>query len=228
MFSVYGVSGQLFRGSAEQLRQIGGVGATDRLRATAAIGRDGQDPASGGSARGLQTAPRDDGQRDDAHRAALLAYAQAQQPVLARHPLRDVAAVMSRKVITLPQTLTVEEAWHTLAHEGVGQAPVVDRAGVLLGLLTRADLISPQRLPSPGAHALVWRAWLSQRVSDIMVTPVASVAADTDIRHVARVLLDTALPGLAVVDDQGTVIGFVSRSDILRAVVADPPLDLWG
>jgi hypothetical protein len=23
------------------------------------------------------------------------------------------------------------------------------------------------------------------------------------------------------------VVGFVSRSDILRAVVADPPLDLW-
>jgi CBS-domain-containing membrane protein len=41
------------------------------------------------------------------------------------------------------------------------------------------------------------------------------------------VLLDTGLPGLPVVDDAGQVIGFVSRSDVLRAVVADPPLDLW-
>ena len=48
-----------------------------------------------------------------------------------------------------------------------------------------------------------------------------------NIRRVARVLLDTGLPGLPVVDEQGMVTGFVSRSDILRAVVADPPLDLW-
>jgi CBS domain-containing protein len=35
------------------------------------------------------------------------------------------------------------------------------------------------------------------------------------------------LPGLPVVDEQDAVIGFVSRTDILHAVVADPPLDLW-
>jgi CBS domain-containing protein len=64
-------------------------------------------------------------------------------------------------------------------------------------------------------------------VIDVMWTPVPSVAADTDIRRVARVLLDTGLPGLPVVEDAGKVVGFVSRSDILRAVVADPPLDLW-
>ena len=61
-----------------------------------------------------------------------------------------------------------------------------------------------------------------------MVSPVPSVSPDADIRRVANVLLDTGLPGLAVVDEQGVVSGFVSRSDILRAVVTEPPLDLWG
>jgi len=60
-----------------------------------------------------------------------------------------------------------------------------------------------------------------------MWSPIPSASADTDIRRVARVLLDTGLPGLPVVDDAGQVRGFVSRTDILRAVVADPPLDLW-
>jgi CBS domain-containing protein len=54
------------------------------------------------------------------------------------------------------------------------------------------------------------------------------VAPDTDIRQLAQVLLDTRLPGLPVVDGQGSLVGFVSRSDILRAMVSDPPLDLWG
>ena len=61
-----------------------------------------------------------------------------------------------------------------------------------------------------------------------MWTPVPAVARDADIRHVARVLLDTHLPGLPVVSEAGRVEGFVSRTDILRAVVRDPPLDLWS
>jgi CBS domain-containing protein len=69
---------------------------------------------------------------------------------------------------------------------------------------------------------------MAQSVLDVMSSPVPSVSADTDLRRVARVLLDTGLPGLAVVDEQGQVTGFVARSDILRAVVTDPPLDLWG
>jgi CBS domain-containing protein len=61
-----------------------------------------------------------------------------------------------------------------------------------------------------------------------MWTPVPAVAEETDIRRVARVLLDTHLPGLPVVSEDGAVTGFVSRTDILRAVVHDPPLDLWS
>jgi Predicted transcriptional regulator, contains C-terminal CBS domains len=64
-------------------------------------------------------------------------------------------------------------------------------------------------------------------VSEVMVSPVPTVAPDTSLRRVAQVLLQTGLPGLPVTDAQGTLQGFISRTDILRAVAADPPLDLW-
>jgi len=57
---------------------------------------------------------------------------------------------------------------------------------------------------------------------------VPTVAAETELRRVAPVLLDTGLPGLPVTDERGLLVGFVTRTDILRAVVADPPLDLWS
>ena len=227
MFSVYGVAGQLFRGSLEQLRQIGGVSAIARTNAIQGLGHDGQDPLvpspSHFSAPVEHPLPG-----DEAHRNALEAYAHTQKIVLPRHPLRQVDALMSRTVITIPDTSTVLEAWQILAREGVGQAPVVNENRMLVGLLSRADLLRPERLPKPDSHALVWRALLAQSVTNLMSTPVPSVAPDTDIRRVARVLLDTGLPGLPVVDELGIVSGFVSRSDILRAVVTDPPLDLWG
>lgn len=222
MFSVYGVGGQLFRGSMDQLRQIGSVSASARSHAIQAVGRDGEDPSDAPAYGGL--APK--APSGEAHRSALSAYAQTVG--MARHPLKRVDALMSRDVITVPDSATVLQAWQMLATRGIGQAPVVNRAETLVGLLCRADLLHPDNLPTPDHSAVAWRALLAQNVSELMRTPVPCVAPDTDIRHVARVLLDSGLPGLAVIDEQGLVIGFVSRSDILRAVVTDPPLDLWG
>ena len=227
MFSVYGVGGQLFRGSLEQLRQIGSVSATARTHAVTAVGQDGQN-ASSSSPGAFDLHARAPAPTDEAHRSALAAYAQTQKIELPRHPLSLVDALMSREVITIPDSSTALQAWQILAQHGVGQAPVVNAEKTLVGLLSRADLLRPDRLPAPDSHALAWRAVLMQSVVDMMSTPVPSVAPDTDIRRVARVLLDTGLPGLPVVDEQGFVIGFVSRSDILRAVVTEPPLDLWG
>lgn len=223
MFSVYGRSGRTFRGSLEELRQIGPVAGVARTRAAAPVGLDPWDHARSEVMQAQQAAAP----LDIAHRAALDSYAQTAKTDIPRQPLTEVGAIMHAPVVTLPDNATVEQAWQTLTQHHIGQAPVVGADGVLVGLLSRAELMAPERLPGPESHALVWRALLLQSVVDVMWTPVPSVAVHTDIRRVARVLLDTGLPGLPVVDDAGGVIGFVSRSDILRAVVADPPLDLW-
>ena len=57
-------------------------------------------------------------------------------------------------------------------------------------------------------------------VAQVMVTPVPTVAEDTDLRQLTHVLLETGLPGLPVTDAAGTLNGFVSRTDILRAASA--------
>jgi len=222
MFSVYGKAGRTFRGSMEDLRQVGPVSRSERAAVVAPTGLDPQDQNPARFSELAHPVPS-----DIAHKTALAAYEQTRKPGLPRHPLTRVDAVMSSPVVTVADTSTVEQAWRVLVHNQMGQAPVVDVHGVLVGLITRADLMHPDRLPGPDSHALVWHALLQQSVVDVMWTPVPCVSADTDIRRVARVLLDTGLPGLPVADDDGKVVGFVSRSDILRAVVADPPLDLW-
>lgn len=223
MFSVYGKAGRMFRGSMEELRQVGPISRASRSHVVAPVGLDPQDQNPARFSEAVPPVPR-----DVAHRTALAAYEQTRKPDLPRHPLTRVDAVMSHPVVTIADTSSVEQAWQVLAQNRLGQAPVVATGGMLVGLITRADLMHPERMPGPDSHALVWRALLMQSVVDVMWTPVPSVSADTDIRRVARVLLDSGLPGLPVVDEEGRVTGFVSRSDILRAVVADPPLDLWS
>jgi CBS domain-containing protein len=228
MFFVYGRSGQLFRGSMEQLRQIRGVGSLARTRRVEALGRDGREASEDTAASSLVL--REGAARgfDSSRPAPLSAYLQTQQGAAGRRPLSLVADVMSRQPITLLDSATVLQAWQLLTDRGVGQAPVLNAEEQLVGLLTRADLLQAQHLPDPAWHAQAWQNLLARLVTDIMSSPVPSVAPEADIRRVAQVLLDTGLPGLPVVDEQGQVSGFISRSDILRAVVTDPPLDLWG
>jgi CBS-domain-containing membrane protein len=227
MFMVYGTSGQLFRGSMEQLRQIGGVSALANSRRVQAVGRDGRDVADE-SADAFAARTHTVVAQDESRKDALEVYAQIKKGGGQRRTLFTVADLMSQPAIVVSASLNVLHAWQLLSEKSIGQAPVVDAAGQLVGLLSRAELLKPERLPSPESHALVWRALLLQNVKEVMWTPVPSVAADADIRRVAWLLLDTGLPGLPVVDTEGMVRGFVSRSDILRAVVMDPPLDLWG
>jgi CBS domain-containing protein len=232
MFSVYGKAGRLFRGSMEELRKIGPTAAISRSPRIAGVGREMLDVGLSAMAdavygKGAGHEQASSSRPDVAHREAMAAYAQTASNQPARHPLKRVRDIMSANAITLQEDSTVAQAWDLLAGQQLGQAPVVDAAGVLVGLLTRAELMRPDRLPGSKAHALVWQALLMQSVADLMWTPVPSVAPDTDIRRLARVLLDTGLPGLPVVDELGRVTAFVSRTDILQAVVGDPPLDLW-
>jgi CBS domain-containing protein len=220
MFSVFGQTGRTFHGSWEDLRKVTPTLAISRAHAVQPVG-----------AQSLDTNPPPPEAHapspDLVHRAALAAYAQTTRGDGQRHPLSRVEAIMTHDVVAITDSFSVAQAWDVLVQRHLGQVPVLSQAGALVGLFSRADLMRKDRLPAADTHVLVWKALLAQSVADLMWTPIPAVAADTDIRRVARVLLDTGLPGLPVVKDDGALEGFVSRSDILRAVVADPPLDLW-
>lgn len=245
MFSVYGVTGQVFSGTVEQLRHIDKVHALARLRRIEPneldLPQDERVENAQADAAATRPLPL---------RSAIAAYATATVPDAPRQPLDRVDLLMTQPARTVRADATLADASALLSEHQIGQMPVVDPLGRLVGLLLRADLFRPQRAaaavapplststalaavppsspPEPAPAVPDWDTLMAQPVSELMWTPVPSVSGDTDIRRVARVLLDTALPGLPVVDEAGTVVGFVSRTDILRAVASDPPLDVWG
>jgi len=45
--------------------------------------------------------------------------------------------------------------------------------------------------------------------------------------QVFRGTLEHGQSGVPILDDSGSLIGFISQGDILRAVVTEPPLSLW-
>jgi CBS domain-containing protein len=129
---------------------------------------------------------------------------------------------MQRKVICIEVNDDVEKAWRTLRSHNIKQAPVIDDASLLVGMIGEHDLLIALHLDTGKGMKL-----LAQRVGDVMRTPVITAEAVTDIRRIATAMLTNNLDGVPVTADLGRLVGYVSRTDILRAVVADPPLSLW-
>ena len=220
-FFVFGPMGQVYRGGAQGISQVLPVQAVQRPQA---VRRADGVP--------LHAAPKPLPVASTPSRwqEAVRAYVQTEQPDPSeRRPLTQVRDVMTPHAISVHPDARANDAWQMLAERRVAQAPVVDAQGHVVGLLLRADLAPEQLLPAAGDVQNVQKAIALARrpVSEVMVSPVPTVAPDTSLRRVAQVFLQTGLPGLPVTDAQGTLQGFISRTDILRAVAADPPLDLW-
>ncbi len=53
------------------------------------------------------------------------------------------------------------------------------------------------------------------KVREIMTTAPITVEAGTPVMRVARVLFDNRLPGVPVVDEQGSLLGVVTEADLI-------------
>ncbi len=213
MFYVQGIAGQSFLGPLEDLRQVAGVARSRRVRAIAGEGDELGVEASVARGGTPGIGPGEE---------AVLAYRTMLQLDQERGPLYHASQIMQRRVIVVASDDSVEQAWRILADRNIHQAPVLDAGQRLIGLVSERDLLTALNVE----HGQV-RDALARRVADVMTSPVVCADPVTDIRRIARVMLDYGVDGVPIVDHSKALQGFVSRSDILRAVIVDPPLNLW-
>lgn len=215
MFHVYGLQGRQMARTLEELRRLAPVNRTPPVRQVSRRSSAATEDAL------APNTPHGTAQ-------AVHAYAAAATPA-GRAQLTRVADVMHAPAMTVAATATVGEAWQALASHQIGQAPVVGDDGTLVGLVGRADLLPVHSLAGSVEAASAWNQRLAEPVASVMWTPVPAVHPDTELRGAAALLLASGLPGVPVTDEQDNrLLGFVSRSDLLKAMVVDPPLDLWG
>jgi CBS domain-containing protein len=212
MFSVHGVTGQTFRGTLEEFQRVRGLFAGKPARG---IAREGEELGAEMVVAGAPEEAR--------YRQAARAYREMLQGGVERRPVLHAYQLMSRDVLTLRPEMSVETAWHVLAERGVGQAPVLDKGHRLVGMVTTHDLLMAINIEDGRVRDV-----LSLGVADVMTTPVIGTDPVSEVRRVARVLLESHMPGLPVVSEQGELVGIITRSDLLRALVNDPPLSLWA
>ena len=212
MFSIYGISGPIFTGTLEALGRLPSVMRRRPAAAVRAI-EERAEAAPGVAASAAETLPA---------RQAVDAYQSMLPENLERGPLYHADQIMQPRVITVGDDDDVARAWRVLVGHQIHQAPVLDAGRRLVGIVSERNLLTTLNVDNGEMRDV-----MSRRVADVMTTPVVAAHPLTDIRRIARVMLERNVDGVPIVNDDGALIGFVSRSDILNAVVRDPPLSMW-
>lgn len=128
--------------------------------------------------------------------------------------------VMTRAPVTVTRGTSVLDVMALFERHDFNAFPVVDASGLVLGIVTKLDVLRLLRrdagLAIPDAAALA-----TMRVADIMRPGVVSVEPEEPLVVAADLMVETRLRSLPVVRRRGggpLLVGIVSRGDVLRGL----------
>lgn len=149
-----------------------------------------------------------------------------------------VQLIMTSDVITVTPDTSVADIAHLIWENKISSLPVVED-GRVIGIVTDFDLITREaeydapvffsfleayfRIPGTGDEEQLRRI-LAINARDLMSSPAMTVGPDESVQEAATVMYDQRLNALPVVDDDGALLGIVTRADIVRLMVADENL----
>ncbi len=214
MFAIYDIQGRRFRDTLENLRKVREIQTSQNIQSRSNLSADQTLPVpafGSGKTRGTAVSSK-----------ALQAYREMRE-LDRREPIYHAYQLMSCPVSTLPMEMDILAARRCFQQLGFEQMPVLSAQQRIVGMLSVQDLL----------HFIIIEGNLvrylgGKRVADAMSKEVITADPVADIRRVAQVMQQYHLHGVPIVDEQDALVGIVSRSNILRAVINDPPLNIWS
>lgn len=139
-----------------------------------------------------------------------------------------VSEVMTREVATVSPETPLKTVAEIMSGRRVSGLPVIDLQGKVVGIISDKDFLShmgdgtartfmdvvSECLRGGGCVAAPVRA---KNAEDIMNSPAITVGEDTSVMDAARILVEKSINRLPVVDENGRLVGIVSRADVVRS-----------
>ena len=133
-----------------------------------------------------------------------------------------VRDVMSTHVIAAHASATYKELAAMLHYQRVSAFPVVDEDNKVIGIVSETDLLAKVALEGTVPETLQGMSRQPERsrvsgltAAELMTRPAVTIGPDALVSHAARLMYNKRVKRLPVVSDDGTLLGIVSRSDVL-------------
>ncbi|MDQ0318939.1 CBS domain-containing membrane protein [Pararhizobium capsulatum DSM 1112] len=157
------------------------------------------------------------------HRTELRSLSRRAGTTLCRH-------VMSRDVIAVSPDASLRHALELLQLHHIKALPVTNDHAQVIGIVTQTDILDKATwkngLPTIGFRqrirlSLKWGQAPSGIVRDIMTTPVRTVSPEATISEAIVGLAGEGLHYLPVTVADNKLVGIISQSDVMMAMLAD-------
>jgi CBS domain-containing protein len=153
-------------------------------------------------------------------------YAPGRRPDPLAQPVQDV---MRSEVVSVRPATPAAEIVTLLLQKGYGSLPVLDENGRLLGIITDGDLLRRAGLAArldlqAELSAAAWQQQVSElraqsaTALDLMTSPVITIAVAAPLHQAGQQMAAHHLKRLPVVEENGRLVGWISRVDILRTL----------
>ena len=138
-----------------------------------------------------------------------------------------VGEAMTEGVVSVSAEATLKQVAELMLEHGISGIPVVDADRRVLGVVSEADVVSGEAGPTgkgstlARAQALADPAGASmpRTAGEAMSSPAVTIAAGETVVHAARLIAERGVNRLPVVDEDGKLVGIVTRADVVRAFV---------
>lgn len=143
----------------------------------------------------------------------------------------NASEVMTRNVITASPEMPIRQAAQLMVSNRFSGLPVLDEEGHLCGILTEGDLLRRAELGTqhksswlmallmPGRAAGQYIHDRARTVGDVMTHSPVCVSVGSSIDDIVDLMEDHQIKRVPVLEE-GWLAGIVSRSDILRSLLA--------
>jgi CBS domain-containing protein len=143
-----------------------------------------------------------------------------------------VRDVMSTHVIAVREIATFKEIAMRLHEHRVSAFPVIDSGNKCIGVVSEADLLAKEAAEDEGSAATPGMTWERDQskaaavtAGELMSSPPVTIGADEPVTRAARLMYARRVKRLPVTSEDGTLIGIVTRSDVL-SVYGRPDQDI--
>ncbi|MEW4982024.1 MAG: CBS domain-containing protein [Cycloclasticus sp.] len=119
---------------------------------------------------------------------------------------------MATNLTTFSPEMEISEAIKFLNTHKISGAPVVDDRGQLAGILSEKDCLQV------ALQSTYYEDWVGGVVSEYMTKDVETVSDTASVVDIAEKFLKSSYKRYPVLNEDGALVGQVSRSDVLRAL----------
>ena len=124
-----------------------------------------------------------------------------------------ITEYMTRDLITFKRDTEINEVIDTLLEKGISGAPVLNDNNEIIGLIDDKDCLNVI------VDSLYYDSPVRKRIVDTYMTDIyKTISVDSDIVDVANKFLKSNFKRFLVVNDNGKLMGQISRIDILKAI----------